>query len=98
MIVKSYLVEVELTRTIRQRTQVVVATERSHLDEDALFDIENEADRAIKKGGSSVVWTDVPGTEQRGGNPKYTVSPVLVSHEKGVNRPIQVGTFDKGEP
>jgi hypothetical protein len=69
-------VEVELTKTIRQRAQVVVTTECDYYDEDVLFEIENEADRTIKKGGNSIVWTDVPGTEQRGGNPKYRISPV----------------------
>ena len=80
---KSYLVEVELTKTVRQRTQVVVSTERNHLDEDVRFEIENTADRAIRIGGDSVVWTDVQGTEHRGGNPKYTISPVLVAQEGG---------------
>lgn len=78
---KSYLVEVELTKTIRQRTQVVVTTECDLLDEDVMFEIENTADRAIKKGGDSVVWTDVPGTEHKGGNPRYTISQVLVAQE-----------------
>lgn len=80
---KSYLVEVERTKTIRQRTQVVVTTRRDSLDTVVLFEIENEADRAIEKGGSSVVWTDIPGTEHRGGNPIYTISPVLVAQERG---------------
>ena len=79
---KSYLVEVELTKTIRQRTRIVVTTERDLLDEDVMFEIENTADRAIEKGGNSVVWTDVSGTEHRGGNPKYTISPVLVAQER----------------
>ena len=78
---KSYLVEVELTKTVRQRTQVVVSTERNRLDDDVMFEIENTADRAIKKDGNSAVWTDVPGTEHRGGNPSYRISPVLVAQE-----------------
>ena len=76
---KSYLVEVELTKTVRQRTQVVVTIKSNLLDEDAMFEIENEADRAIKKSMDSTVWADVQGTEHRGGNPKYTISPVLVA-------------------
>ena len=80
---KSYLVEVELTKTIRQRTQVVVTTECDRIDEDVMFEIENEADRAIKECGDSVVWMDISGTEHRGGNPKYKISPVLVAHEGG---------------
>lgn len=79
---KSYLVEIELTKTVRQRTRVVVTVQSNRLDEDVLFEIENEADRTIKKGGNSVVWTDVPGTEQRGGNPKYEISPVLVAMDR----------------
>lgn len=79
---KSYLVEVELTKTIRQRTRVVVTTESNLLDGDVIFEIENEADRAIKKGGNTVIWMDVPGTEQRGGNPKYRISPVLVAMDR----------------
>lgn len=80
---KSYLVEIELTKTVRQHTQVVVTTECNLLNEDVMFEIENTADRAIEKGGNSVVWTDVPRTEHRGGNPKYTISPVLVAQEGG---------------
>lgn len=78
---KSYLVEVELAKTVRQRTRVVVTIKSNLLDEDAMFEIENEADRAIKKTGDSIVWTDVPGTEHRGGNPKYTISPILIAQE-----------------
>lgn len=80
---KSYLVEVERTKTIRQRTRVVVTVQSNRMDKGVMYMVENEADRAIKKGGDYVAWTDVPETEHWSGNPSYTISPVLVVQEGG---------------